>query len=74
MLSNIEQKYGDTYADLHVHLQWITEARTITVEQPSGSTIQIKLNPIMAEGSCLRLKQQAFEGAGDLLLRICIVK
>lgn len=73
VLCNVEQKYGDTFADLHLRREWLDDSRTVTVALPGGSKIQVKLAPMMADNTGLRMKGRAFEGGGDLLLRICIV-
>jgi hypothetical protein len=74
VLTNVEQRGDDTYADLQVRREWVVEGRSMPVEMPGGRTIQVVLNPVMKEGTYLRFKGQAFQGAGNLLLRVCIVK
>jgi hypothetical protein len=74
MLTNIEQRGDDTYADLPVRREWLVEGRSIPVEMPGGRTIQVALHPVMKDGTSLRLKGQAFQGTGNLLLRVCIVQ
>jgi hypothetical protein len=69
---NVEQRGKDLYADLPVRQQWIEEGRIIPVELTGGRTIQVRLNAVMTQGAILRLKGQAFDGDGDLLLRICM--
>jgi hypothetical protein len=71
-LINVEHRGNDIYAHLPVRRQWIDEGQTISVEIPGGIAIQVTLHAVMKEGAILRLKGQAFEGNGDLLLRICI--
>ncbi len=71
-LQNIEQRKSDTYADLLVQRECIQEGRGVSVEIPGGSTIKIKLPAGMAEGTSLRLPGQAFDGGGDLYLRIMV--
>jgi hypothetical protein len=44
------------------------------MEISAGHTIQLKLHPIMTEGKYLRLKGQALDGDGDLLLQMHILK
>ncbi len=69
-LKNVEQRGKDLHADLPVQRQWIEEGRSISVEIPGGRSIEVVLHSVMTDGSILRLKGQALDGNGDLLLRI----
>jgi hypothetical protein len=71
-LKNVEQRGKDLHADLPVRRQWIEEGREISVEIPGGRRIEVPLHSVMPEESILRLKGQALDANGDLLLRICI--
>ena len=72
VLTNVDQRGNDIYADLQVRRESLAEGRTISLNIPLGHTIELNLTPDMADGRMLCLKGQAFEGAGDLLLRVCI--
>ncbi len=72
ILNNVEQRGKDLHADLPVRREWIEEGRQIPVEIPGGRSIEVVLNAAMNQGRILRLKGQALDGNGDLLLRICI--
>lgn len=72
VIVNIEQRGDDTWAELPVRADSVAESRVILIETPLGRLIQLKLNPAMADGTCLRLTGQAFTGRGDLFLRVCI--
>jgi hypothetical protein len=71
-ITNVERRGPDTHADLPLRSQWTREERAIAVEVAAGRTIEVKLHPAMTEGTVLRLKGQASDGDGDLLLRIHI--
>jgi hypothetical protein len=73
-LTDVEQRGSDTYADIWLRREWIEEGRTISVDNPAGRKMELRLHPVMEDGKYLRLNGQAFEGCGDLLLRVCIVK
>lgn len=72
-ITDVERRGKDTYADLPVRREWIEEQRSIPVETPTGGTIQVRLHPAMKEGVSLRFKGQAFDGDGDLFLRIRVM-
>jgi hypothetical protein len=69
-ITHVERQGHDTHADLSLRREWTRQGRTIDVVFPSGRTIQVTLHPAMTEGTVLRLRGQAPEGDGDLLLRI----
>jgi hypothetical protein len=73
-LLNVEQRGNDLHADLPVLRHWIVEGRKISVEIPGGRTIEVVLHSMMTAGAILRLKAQAPDTKGDLLLRICITE
>ncbi len=73
ILINVEQRGKDLCADLPVRQAWIDQGRMIPVEIPGGRRIDVKLHAVMTPGAILRFKGQAFDGDGDLLLRICII-
>ncbi len=68
---NVERRGKDLHAGLSVQEQRIAEGREIPVELPGGCKIQVRLHAVMPQGAILRLKGQASDGEGDLLLRIC---
>lgn len=73
-ITHVETRDDDTCADLQVRRDWIVEGRSITVVLPDGRSIQLELDPVMGEGTWLRLKGLAFQGKGNLLLKVRIVK
>jgi hypothetical protein len=71
-VTHIERRGEHLYADLHVRREWIAEGRTVSVQVPGRPAFQLVLHPFEVEGTLLRFRGQAFDGAGDLYLRVRI--